>query len=390
MYKIVFALIISALFALSCSDEPTNPQGAVNPVITSLRIQSQWNLNATDSNLVEIAVTDPQGFNDLKSIAVKVFDDANQQVFMDSLYDDGGLNGSNDLLAGDGVFRNLFLPSAITSTTGVFTFNFNVQDRAGHNAEEFKKDISFGFNEAPEIQEIINPSQLLSGAETEFIFVNVSDLDGTNKNTKVFFDLLQNDQSVFAQPISMGNDGNVSENGDVFANDSIFSFKMDSSFAAGKIGDYKMKFVAEDEFGDKSLELIKDLFIENKTGNILSVSVPDSIALPAQGFTTALVTAKVNDPQGLMDVDSVYFNSIKPDGSPANGNPFSMVDNGLPFNIDGNPLIEAGDKVEGDGIYSLSVFVFNNNLPGTYQFTFYMRDKVGNLTAAIVDSIEVK
>jgi len=88
-------------------------------------------------------------------------------------------------------------------------------------------------------------------------------------------------------------------------------------------------------------------------------------------------------------VDSVYFYSKKPDGSLANeGRPLVMVDNGKPFNIN-DPWQQAGDEQAGDGIYSLTILIDNSAQPGRYIFTFYMRDKAGNLSNSMVDSIEV-
>ncbi len=125
-------------------------------------------------------------------------------------------------------------------------------------------------------------------------------------------------------------------------------------------------------------------------GQIVKTEVPDSIAIPPAGyFNRALVKAWVEDPDGLSDVDSVYFFSQKPNGEYANGGkPFPLVDNGMPFNIQ-NPWEEAGDEKAGDGIYSLSILVPNDAQTGRYLFTFYMRDKAGNLSEAKVDSIEV-
>ncbi|MHB2153205.1 hypothetical protein ACX8XN_02260 [Calditrichota bacterium GD2] len=129
---------------------------------------------------------------------------------------------------------------------------------------------------------------------------------------------------------------------------------------------------------------------KNVPGEILWVSVPDSIQVPPAGFFhKALVTAAVADSNGLDDVDSVYFYSKKPDGSLANnGLPLVMVDNGKPFNIN-NPWEEAGDETAGDGIYSLTILIDNSAQTGRYYFTFYMRDKAGNLSDSVTDSIEV-
>ncbi len=125
-------------------------------------------------------------------------------------------------------------------------------------------------------------------------------------------------------------------------------------------------------------------------GQIIKTEVPDSIAIPPAGyFNRALVKAWVEDPDGLKDVDSVYFYSQKPDGNYARGGaPFTLVDNGKPFNIQ-NPWEEAGDEKAGDGIYSLTILVDNEALTGKYIFTFYTRDKAGNLSEPKIDSIEV-
>ncbi|KAA3608812.1 MAG: hypothetical protein D8M58_18930 [Calditrichaeota bacterium] len=389
--KLVIVLLIGIQVIISCSEKSTKPDDAQNPEFISIRIDDRWNLNAVNSSLVEIKVSDPQGFSDLKNIAVKVFDNTSQMVFEDSLYDDGNLSGSTDLIAGDGVFRNVFLPSAITSSAGTFSFEFEIVDMSENDAGELKKEVSFGFNEAPLIESITVPLQFLSGANPEIISVVAPDNDGDNLQTKVFLDLLRSSQSVLSQPIQLSNNGDFGISGDAFAGDSIFSFKMDSSFAAGKSGDYKMEFLAEDEFSDKSEAVTRDIFIENKAGVILSATLPDTINRPGQvnAFTETLLSIKVYEPQGLTDIDSVYFEFIFPDGQPANNNPFLMVDNGLPFNI-GNLFVEAGDKTANDGIFSLTFLVNDANQTGTYHFSFYMRDKVGNLTTALTDSIEVQ
>lgn len=123
---------------------------------------------------------------------------------------------------------------------------------------------------------------------------------------------------------------------------------------------------------------------------ITQTSVADSLQLPPSGsFRSALVRVWIDDPDGINDIDSVYFYSQKPDGSLANeGSPFVMVDNGKAFNIS-NPWEEAGDAVKGDGIYSLTIILNVDAQTGGYQFTFYARDKHGALSAALQDSIKV-
>ena len=97
---------------------------------------------------------------------------------------------------------------------------------------------------------------------------------------------------------------------------------------------------------------------------------------------------EVPDRQSLADVDSVYFNSYLPGGNPSSGNPFSMFDNGLPFDPQ-NP-VAVGDAVAGDGIYTLTIFLPSTASPGEYRFEFFGRDRVGNLGTGPVAIIVVE
>jgi hypothetical protein len=101
------------------------------------------------------------------------------------------------------------------------------------------------------------------------------------------------------------------------------------------------------------------------------------------------MTAEVLDPDGLADIDSVYFYSLKPDSTYANdGLPILLVDNGLPFNIS-NAGLEAGDLVAGDGTYSFSILTYHDTVTGLYTFSFFIRDKAGNLTGPVSKTINI-
>lgn len=380
-------IIALSILLLACSEEPTIPKSGSDPQIISLRMPDRWNLNSADSSLVEIKVIDPQGFADLDSAIMQVFNSSSQQIFKGELFDDGGLSGSADLIAGDGVFRNLFLGTDISDDSGDFLFTFNISDKLGNAAAEFTKSVQFSFNEGPVLKSATLIDTLKSGSGPLVLNAVVVDPDSPPGNISVFIDLLLD----LDDPDEMANDGNLAESGDVFANDSVYSLKIDSTFAAGKSGLYTMVFTAQDEFGVESNTIQNEIFIENKKGRLLEYSIPDNISRPSQSgvFTETLFTVKTSDPQGLKDIDIVYFNFTFPDGNPANNNPFIMVDNGRPFNIS-DPFNQAGDLVPDDGTYSITFLVNNQNQVGTYLFEFFMRDIAGNLAESILDSIEVK
>jgi hypothetical protein len=170
----------------------------------------------------------------------------------------------------------------------------------------------------------------------------------------------------------------------LFADDSIYTIKLDSTFAAGKQGPYIFHYYVEDSFNElNQSDISSNIEIENLVGTILATSVPDSIEKPVTPGNTVPfeLNALVTDPQGLADIDSVYFLSEKPDGTfSGNGFHFEMKDDGSQ---------QFGDDFANDGEYSIVIEIASSNDPGTYIFHFYMRDKVGQLTNVVQDSIVV-
>ena len=49
-----------------------------------------------------------------------------------------------------------------------------------------------------------------------------------------------------------------------------------------------------------------------------------------------------------------------------------------------------GDKDAADGRYSITILINSENDPGVYEFTFFARDKAGNLSESIIHHIEVE
>ena len=159
------------------------------------------------------------------------------------------------------------------------------------------------------------------------------------------------------------NDGDFVNHGDLVAGDSIFSARIFPDFITGKEGEYRLIFHVTDTYNESnSGDAVKNVHIGNLPGSFLDIFVPATMNIPStQGtYNRELMTAEVFDPEGLADIDSVYFFSRKPDSTMANnGLPFLMMDNGLPFNIN-NSLVEAGDLSASDGIYSFSLVIFSD------------------------------
>ena len=142
------------------------------------------------------------------------------------------------------------------------------------------------------------------------------------------------------------------------------------------IGNYLLQVYGTNSETNNSNSIITNFIVlrENDPPVIEQVIAPDTLIvdMPTVPF---VISVKVSDPQGLSDINRVYFNSYRPDGVPASGNPFNMFD-------DGDRYGPSGDLVANDGIFSLSITITQENLKGTYRFDFYVTDR-SNATSEV-------
>jgi hypothetical protein len=104
---------------------------------------------------------------------------------------------------------------------------------------------------------------------------------------------------------------------------------------------------------------------------VYNLQAPDSLVkgLP----DTTIIYLSVRDPQGLEDIDSVFFTVNRPDGS-LNETTFYMFDDG----------VNGGDSIEGDGVYTQGIqSPANSNQTGDYTFHFKARDNDNHLSNTI-------
>jgi len=147
------------------------------------------------------------------------------------------------------------------------------------------------------------------------------------------------------------------------------------------VGDLKFNFTAYTATGipGNSVSHILHLYnSQNLPPVIDSVSAPDSVQLDPSSTILLLITARVHDPNGLMDISRVYFDSYKPDGTPSVNNPFYMYDDGT-----------HGDSVPGDGTYTLTIQLPPTTPTGIYKFIFYCADRSGALSTPVTHFIKV-
>jgi len=97
---------------------------------------------------------------------------------------------------------------------------------------------------------------------------------------------------------------------------------------------------------------------------IYDLVAPDSLQIGSPSIAYIFVSA--TDPDGPGDIDSVYFTSIRPDGT-SNGLHFYLHDDG-----------QYGDSVAADGRYTLGITFDSSVQLGIFTFTFSAKDKRGD------------
>ncbi len=103
---------------------------------------------------------------------------------------------------------------------------------------------------------------------------------------------------------------------------------------------------------------------------ISNIVAPDSIqkGIPDSSFASV----KVQDPQGLDDIEAVYYVVTKPDGT-SNGIKFPLTDDGQGY-----------DSTAGDGVYSTAIAApLSTSQTGDFTFSFAARDSKGAVSNQI-------
>jgi hypothetical protein len=146
----------------------------------------------------------------------------------------------------------------------------------------------------------------------------------------------------------------------------IWSASLPLSMRRGDVGDYRVEVSATDRNGISSNIAVSKLRVVygSQPPVLLEVLAPDTLEIQPTAFTV-IVAVRVTDPSGLADIKQVFFNSFLPNGQPAQGNPYILLDDGH---------AGSGDDVAGDGIYSLRISVPPTAMRGVYRFEFRALD----------------
>ncbi|MCH7497531.1 MAG: hypothetical protein IH971_06750 [Candidatus Marinimicrobia bacterium] len=170
--------------------------------------------------------------------------------------------------------------------------------------------------------------------------------------------------------------------GDILPSDGVYASKFDSPLPVGAGGFVRIEFLAIVS-GDTSQESVI-LGLINIRPVILSVSAADTLRLPPEGFVTVdTIRAVVDDPDGLSDIRSVSFLTLKPDSTLGNdGLPVELADNG--------DLVGWGDATAVDGLFSRIILLQAEAALGTYIYSFVAKDFRGAVSDTVKHTVVVQ
>ena len=371
------------LLIFSCKEEVVPPETTPDFAIEGFNVPLRLNVAKPRDYTIAFRVTHPEGAAAITDVTVTFLgSDQATQLLQLPLYDDGGfIHDDRDVIAGDGIFTNHFISDSLVFPPGDVYMQVRAVDNTQNSIKTDLIDALAILNAAPKVVSATIPDTLYSGSQPLLFSVAVQDSNDVEDITNVIMRLKRGGNEIASY--------NLEFQSKTAADSGIYGAFFDSTFAAERDSLYSLEFQAVDFSDDLSEVLSKTIFLENKSPMIFNLAMADSLKLPPTGqVNLTLIEIQTEDPQGLMDMDSVYFNSILPNGQPSSNNPFLLYDNGLPYNSGGSPE-EAGDLVAGDGIYSLTIALQPGTPVGAYTFSFFARDKVGNLTTGPVDSLIV-
>jgi hypothetical protein len=373
---VLLPLILLTIFGIGCEEETTEPENSLIPIITGWQLPEKMVYNYHRSQRIVVTVEDAQGPADVPIVWGTIL---NNGTLIDtfSLWDDGSFytipahppwadSISGDLIPRDGVFSRRITGQFVNQPTDV-TFRFEVTDLDGHVGTPVEATVEINANSAPTLFNPVLPDTLVSGFDSLTLSVTALDSDYQDSVIRVWLE------------VEGSNKGEIDLEGPDA--DHHWSITIDSSFAAGILGNYPFQFYAEDTYQEIAGPLGQMVYVENTPPTISNLVMPDTMILPTQseGSDTAALFLNVDDDQTLLDIpeNAVYFTIVRNDTIP-NPTVYPLFDNGT-----------GEDQIAGDGIYSLGIVLFWDDPIGKYTFTFKAKDMVEQESNPIIHDMWV-
>ena len=224
------------------------------------------------------------------------------------------------------------------------------------------------------------PGNFVYSVSDSVLLVSVK-IDSATNLSRVIYDLTDPLGNTMASSSRLFDDGDLSNHGDSTASDNIFSSLVPFSKSLPN-GKYEFEFYIYPISGSPVRSAIHYLNYFNGQDQyppvISNLNAPDTLFLAAVPVATTM-TVEAWDPNGQNDIDMVYFQSYRPDGT-TSGTIFELLDNGDPT---------AGDATAGDGIYSIIIQLPPQTTTGKWRFDFQARDRSDSLSNLISHNIYI-
>jgi len=317
------------LFMAGC--EVSNPvtDNAMAPELSALSAPVTLYLGSPDKYTLQVRAKDPQGISDIAAVIYWISNEEDATVLSDSLHDDGQ---GGDMIVHDGLFFDSLSVDFAQGTAGSYVIYVQATDLSGNKSNLLDSTITAvneAVNRGPLISNAVAPDTLVEGIISNvFVSIQVDDADGLQDIDSVFVSFYPPLSPVPFLSVQLKDDGSGA---DASPGDGVFSGELDLSDDAPVLSDL-----------------------------VAPVTISRLASEPV------LLSVRATDAQGQDDIQSVYFNTTKPDGTPSLGNPFPLFDNGDEENH--------GDEAEGDGIYSTLIVIDSQNALGQYRFDFIAED----------------
>jgi len=377
--SIAFMGILLLILTQCTMKDPVKPVTGEVPILGTFNTPDSVLLADLSQTRISIRVTDPQGYDDIQSVCLTITE-SNSEIAQDTLTDDG-LAG--DIIPHDGIFSLPLNPQHFQERAGTYRLILQAFDVDGHESDTLSAVfhvLSGDLNHPPNLTEPVLPDTLIRQMLPQVFFsVHVTDEEGFTDVDSVWCDLYLPRSPAPFKRIRLKDDG---ASGDAAASDGIFSLEIDLSSEIRIPGDYLVRIQASDHAGALSPALVETIIVSlpNEPPVLSNLNAP-AVVSRNLGEPFA-ISIEVDDPQGLDDIERVYFNVTKPDGEPSGGNPFRMYDDG--------DTVENGDEIAGDGIFTILIVISPSNDAGTYQFDFYAEDRGDARSDVLTHFLEVE
>lgn len=374
----IFLVFIILILVSKCTIKNPVTEEFLSPFLSNLVAPDTLYLKTDIGYPISVKVSDPQGWEDIKTVKYSIFSKEGSVLLLADTLNDDGKGG--DIIPRDGIFYDVMTTDFAGNKSGDYRIEVVAEDYDSNTSNTLFDTLAVVDNEKnfpPTLYDPVFPDTLTEeSVEDVFLSIRADDPQGLGDIDTVFLQIYPAFSPVPLFSSTLIDNGNPP---DIEAGDGIFSFWRNLFYDLRISGDYFIRFQAVDKSGLKSPAVVVQFTVirPNDPPVISEIDAREVVSLSEGHFT---ISIKVDDFQGIEDIKKVYFNSTKPDGTPAEANPFRMYDDGEE---------KHGDETAGDGWYSLEVEITNQNEPGTYKFEFFAEDQSGAVSQSVIHNISV-